>query len=166
MPRSLREQINKKHDFESPEEEAMLNIARTAAMLDGAERGFFRQFELTPQAYNLLRILRGYLRKGHRDGVRASEIGGQMVVRMPDVTRLVDRLCERGFVGRGDCSTDKRVKYVFITDDGLKLLAKIDPQIGKLGKQVLGHISKQELGTISALMVKARNEQGEHDANS
>ena len=162
MPRSLREQINKQEDFESPEQEAMLNIARTASLLDGATRAFFRQFELTSPTYNLLRILRGYARKGHAEGVRASEIGGQMVVRVPDVTRLVDRMCDRGLVGRGSCATDKRVKYVFITNKGLKLLEQIDPHIGSLHEQVLGHLSKQELSTISKLMVKARDEQGDH----
>lgn len=159
MHRSLREKINKQSGFSSPEEEAMLNIARTAAMIDGAERAFFKSFDLSPQAYNLLRILRGHKARGHTQGVRASEIGCQMVVRVPDVTRLVDRLEARGLVERGSCSTDKRVKYVSISEDGLRLLAQIDPQIEGLGRSVLGHMSESELRTISRLMEQARNEQ-------
>ena len=139
----------------------MLNIARTASMIDGVERAFFRQYELTGPAYNLLRILRGHQRRGASLGVRASEIGGQMVVRMPDVTRLVDRLEARGLVERGTCAEDKRVKYVRIAPKGLRLLEQIDPKIKVLGKSVLGQLSVDELKTISRLLEKARNEQPE-----
>lgn len=159
MPRSLREQIKKDSDFASREEEAMLNIARTASMLSGAEHAFFRRFDLSPPAYNLLRILRGHARKGERDGVRASEIGCQMIVRMPDVTRLVDRLEARGLVGRKADVVDRRVKYVRITEKGLKLLERIDPEILSLSRDVLGHLSDKELRSISTLMEKARDEQ-------
>tara|TARA_E500000318_G_scaffold54309_2_gene50580 strand:+ start:4626 stop:5117 length:492 start_codon:yes stop_codon:yes gene_type:complete len=159
MPRSLREQINKSGAFANAEEEAMLNIARTASMLDGAERAFFRRFDLTSAAYNLLRILRGHLRKGEEHGVRASEIGCQMVVRMPDVTRLVDRLEGRGLVSRRSDDVDRRVKYVSITPKGLDLLERIDPEIVTLGREVLGHLSDGELRTISRLMEKVRDEQ-------
>ncbi len=164
MPQSLRDQINKESDFASPEEEAMLNIARTAAMISGAERAFFRRFDLSAPAYNLLRILRGHRLKGRGGGVRASEIGCQMVVRMPDVTRLVDRLEARGLVDRGACSEDKRVKFVTITDKGMRLLERIDPEIVTLGQEVLGHLSERELRSISRLMEKIRDERAEGDS--
>lgn len=164
MPQSLRDQIKKEGDFASPEEEAMLNIARTAAMIGGAERAFFRRFDLSAPAYNLLRILRGHRRKGRGGGVRASEIGCQMIVRMPDVTRLVDRLESRGLVDRGTCSEDKRVKFVTITDKGMRLLERIDPEILTLGHEVLGHLSERELRSISRLMEKARDERAEGDS--
>lgn len=159
MPKSLREQINKTSPFASPEEEAMLNIARTAALIDGIERAFFKRFELSPPAYNLLRILRGNKDRDEGLGVRASEIGCQMVVRMPDVTRLVDRLEARGLVERATCAQDKRVKYVRISDKGLRLLQRIDPEIPGLGRAVLGHMRKGELEQISSLLEKARNEE-------
>ncbi len=159
MPGSLREQIDKKSPFVNNEEEAMLNIARTAAMIDGVERAFFKRFNLSSPAYNLLRILRGHRDRGETLGVRASEIGCQMVVRVPDVTRLVDRLEARKLVERGVCETDKRVKYVRITDNGLRLLRTIDPEIPSLGRSVLGHLSAQELRTLSDLLEKARNEE-------
>lgn len=158
MPLSLRDQINKRSAFASPEEEAMLNIARTAGMVGGAERAFFKRFDLSPQAYNLLRILRGHQARGLSEGVRASEIGCQMVVRMPDVTRLVDRLESRGLVERSSCAQDKRVKFVCLSAAGELLLSQIDPEIGALGQSVLGHLSKGELEQLSLLLEKARNE--------
>ena len=142
----------------------MLNISRTAALLGGVERAFFKRYELSPASYNLLRILRGHHQRGVSEGVRASEIGGQMVVRMPDVTRLVDRLESRGLVARGECASDKRVKYVRISDKGMRLLSRIDPAIPELGQSALGHLSKSELDTLSRLLEKVRDEQQEEGA--
>ena len=166
MKRSLREQISKQSEFASLEEEAMLNIARTASELSGHERSFFKGFGLSPAAYNLLRILRGHHgREGYREGVRASEIGSQMVVRMPDVTRLVDRLESRGLVKRSVSAEDKRVKYVQITRDGLGLLGEIDPQISEVGRSVLGHMTSKDLKTLSRLLERARERSEEGREN-
>ncbi len=169
MACTLREQINKRSGFASPHEEAMLNVQRTASHLGGVERAFFRPYGLSPPAYNLLRILRGHLRRaqeergGHGDGhahggVRASRIGCEMVVRMPDVTRLVDRLERSGLVSRASCAGDKRVKFVRITPRGLDLLARIDPEVVKMGRAQLGHMSEAQLTQLSRLLELARNE--------
>lgn len=172
MARTLGQQINKRTGFASPHEEAMLNIQRTAWLLSGAERAFFRPYGLSPAAYNLLRILRGHLRndgdRGDGGAVRASQIGCEMVVRMPDVTRLVDRLETSGLVARSSCVRDKRVKLVRITPRGMDLLAKIDPEVVKLWRSQLGHMSHEQLTQISRLLELARNEQDEgagHDGH-
>jgi len=110
MGRTLKDQIGKRHGFRSLEEEAMLNVYRTASYLGGPEGALFKRFGLSSASYNLLRILRGHHLAGEEQGVRASGIGCEMVVRMPDVTRLVDRLVEMKLVMRGDDARDKRVK--------------------------------------------------------
>lgn len=158
MGRTLKEQIGKRHGFRSLEEEAMLNVYRTASYLGGSEHAFFKQFGLSPASYNLLRILRGHDRAGECDGVRASLIGSEMVVRMPDVTRLVDRLEGMKLVARGSCAVDKRVKYVKITKNGIELLNKIDPGVDRLVRDQLGHLSKSELKELSRLLELVRNE--------
>lgn len=159
MARTLKDQINKRDAFATPEEEALLNIARTASHLSGAQQAFFKPYKLSSASYNLLRILRGHHRRGEGDGVRASEIGCEMVVRMPDVTRLVDRLEGMGLVARGTCAKDKRVKYVRITSKGLALLDKLDPEVIAMGRRQLGHMSPAQLGELSRLLELARNEQ-------
>jgi len=139
----------------------MLNVYRTASHFGGGQHAFFKQHKLSPASYNLLRILRGHARKGQREGVRASEIGCQMVVRMPDVTRLVDRLESMKLVSRGACVDDKRVKFVKITKKGLDLLALLDPQVVGLVNEQFGHLTDKELGELSRLLELARNEGGE-----
>lgn len=166
MARSLKEQIGKQNAFDSHAVEAMLNVYRTASVLSGPEHALLKGFGLSPASYNLLRILRGHQNRAHQQqgqadayyGLRASEIGCQMVVRMPDVTRLVDRLEGMGLVSRHVCDLDKRVKYVKITKKGLALLGKIDPKVAGLVQQGMGHMSDKDLRELSRLLVLLRNE--------
>jgi len=163
-PGTLKDQINKRSGFASAHEEAYLNIMRTAAMLGGPESAYFRSLDppLSPASYNLLRILRGHLDQTPdgqpTHGVRASEIGAQMVVRTPDVTRLVDRLERHGLAKRSRCPTDRRVVFVEITQRGLDLLARADGPVQTIVHDQLGHLRDDELETLSRLLEKARNE--------
>ncbi|MEX0876700.1 MAG: MarR family transcriptional regulator [Phycisphaerales bacterium] len=165
MHRTLGQQINKRSPFASAQEEAMLNIHRTASHLSGPEHAFFRRYGLSPASYNLMRILRGHHQRGETGGMPASRIGCEMVVRMPDVTRLVDRLATMGLVCRAAHAADRRVKLVRITDKGLDLLAKMDPEVIAVSKELLGHMSREQLAQLSRLLELARNEQdtGESD---
>jgi len=161
MARTLREQIGKRDGFRSFEEEAMLNVYRTASYLGGPERALFKAFNLSSASYNLLRILRGHHRAGEIRGVRASGIGCEMVVRMPDVTRLVDRLVEMKLVERGDDAGDKRVKYVRITKKGLGVLDELDGLVDQMVHDRLGHLSRAQLKELSRLLELVRNEDGD-----
>ena len=152
----LREEIKKRDPFEAPEQEAFLNLVRTQAVLSGEFFALFKKHGLSEAGYNVLRILRGaHLQKKTR-GVRSSEIAGQMVVRVPDVTRLVDRLVDKGLVERTRCTQDRRVGYVAITKPGLKLLDKMDNPVLDLHRSQLGHLSERELASLNKLLEKAR----------
>ncbi|MFG0305100.1 MAG: MarR family winged helix-turn-helix transcriptional regulator [Phycisphaerales bacterium JB040] len=152
----LREEINKRDPFEVAEQEAYLNLVRTQAELGGEFFSLFKRHGLSEAGYNVLRILRGaHLQKKTR-GVRSSEIAGQMVVRVPDVTRLVDRLVDKGLVERTRCTDDRRVVYVAITKAGLKLLEKMDQPVLDLHRSQLGHLSERELASLNKLLEKAR----------
>lgn len=159
MPKTLKEQINKRSPFASPEEEAYLNLMRTAADLSGAESTYFRSLtpRLSPASYNVLRILRGRHARGETKGVRASEIGCEMVVRMPDVTRLVDRLETQNLVKRTRDAHDKRVVWVTITKDGLALVDRIESEVHDTVRTLLAHMTKDELNTLSRLLERARH---------
>ena len=162
MKRStLQTEIKKRNPFDSPEVEAHLNIIRTYGMLMGRLVRLFKRHGLSPAQYNILRILRGV----GGDGLPCLELSEQMVTRVPDVTRLVDRLEEAGLVARVRCTKDRRVVWVKITDQGLALLAKLDQPVLEANKKNLGHMSHRELAQISRLMTKARQfaEPGEAD---
>lgn len=161
MGGSLREELNKQHPFDSPRIEAYLNIVRTASVLSGDFHALFKAAGLTEASYNVLRILRGREDQigPNCRGVRATDIAGDMVVRVPDVTRLVDRLVERGLVERARCTDDRRVVFVKITETGRAMLASLDRPVRDLHEQQLGHMDDQELDQLNALLAKSR-EQG------
>ncbi|MFG0326913.1 MAG: MarR family winged helix-turn-helix transcriptional regulator [Phycisphaerales bacterium JB037] len=154
QPSGLASQVGKRRPFDSPEQEAHLNILRTACVLEGSLAPIFKDADLSPSSYNVLRILRG----AGPEGRRATEIGCDMVVRVPDVTRLVDRLIEQGLAERRRCDEDRRVVFVRITRKGSQLLHRLDAPVLEAHKAQLGHLTRKELAELNRLLVKARNE--------
>jgi DNA-binding MarR family transcriptional regulator len=151
MATALQHEIKKKTPFELPEQEAMLNLLRTADQLQIRFVRLFRRFGLTPQQYNVLRILRGEGRP-----LPILEVAARMITVVPGITGLIDRLESARLVERQRCDQDRRVIYVAITPEALKLLARIDQPLLEMHKQVLGHLSRDELETLSRLLVRAR----------
>jgi DNA-binding MarR family transcriptional regulator len=149
---TLQHEIGKALPFDSPEQEAYLNIVRTASILGEGFARLFAAHGLSESAYNALRILRG---AGER-GRMCQEIGGQLVSRVPDVTRLVDRLERDGFVERRRGERDRRAVYVVITGRGLGVLAALDEPVRNLHGLQLGHIGAQDLARLIALLEQAR----------
>lgn len=154
--RTLKDQVGKQQPFESEAQAAHLNMLRTASKLAGPFHALFKKHRLTDASYNTLRILRGHHRAGEKQGVRASRIGCDMVVRVPDVTRIVDRLVGMGLAERCNCDHDRRVVYVKITQSGLDLLDQLDAPVNDLHRETLGHMSDEELDTLNTLLEKAR----------
>ena len=114
MTATLQSEIKKKHPFELPEQEAMLNILRTADQLQIRFSRLFRNFGLTPQQYNVLRILRGEGR-----ALPILEIAARMITVVPGITGLIDRLESASLVERKRCDQDRRVVYVAIAPRAL-----------------------------------------------
>jgi DNA-binding MarR family transcriptional regulator len=135
-----------------PEQEAYLNLLRTADQLTGEFARLFRAHGITDPQYNALRILRGHAAK-----VATRKIAEEMVTREPDITRLIDRLEQAGLARRQRCEQDRRVVWVKITAKGLELLAKLDRPVLELHKRQLGHIGRKKLQTLSRLLSEARH---------
>jgi DNA-binding MarR family transcriptional regulator len=104
--------------------------------------------QLTTSQYNVLRILRG----SHPTRVTCTEIVERMVARDPDVTRLLDRLAERGLVDRMRSRSDRRVVQVGITAKGLDLLGGLDEPVERLPKVMLGHLGASQLRQLRTLL--------------
>jgi len=156
MPTNLQHEIGKRKPFDSPEQEAYLNILRTAAALSGAVFRMFKQHGLSEATYNILRILRGELAAGN-EGVPCQTVGERLIAQVPDVTRLVDRLEQAGLARRSRTEQDRRVVLISITRKGLDLLEKLDRPLMDLHKRQLGHMKRTELEELSGLLVKARH---------
>ena len=146
----LEEAIKQKR-FESPQIKAMLNIMYTANWLMGEFRDVYKPFGITPQQYNVLRILRGK----HPEFINPSEIKDVMIDKNPDITRLCDRLLAMGLIGRSIDSDNRRKMNIVITDQGLHLLAQIQPLLTERQTQIL-HRSDINFELLSELLDELR----------
>ena len=149
---TLKDEIKQSRPLNSLEQEAMLSIHRTDAVLSYAIVEALKPFDITPTQYNVLRILRG----ARPDGLCREDIRQRLISQVPDVTRLLDRMEEAGLVGRERDSADRRLVTSRITDKGLTILAKLDDPIAEAHEQQLGHMTKAELRTLITLLAKAR----------
>lgn len=154
---SLQAEIGKKNPFAILEQEAYLNILRTATRLSGEFERLFKRHGLSSAGYNALRVLRG----GGRDGRTCNDIGKDLVAQVPDVTRLVDRLERAGLAERCRCRSDRRVVFVKITRKGLEVLSKLDKPLLDLHRAQLAHMGEKKLAELNRLLVRARHPDGD-----
>lgn len=152
MGSKLQEEIKQSRPFATLEEEAVLNIRRTSDRLQHYMQQVFKAHGITPTQYNVLRILRG----AGETTLRCSEIGERLVSSDPDITRLLDRLQKQKLIRRKREPKDRRVIYATITADGLRLLKELDPVVNSGVKDALGHMSREKLTTLIALLEEAR----------
>ena len=148
----LQKELKQTKPFRCGEEAAFLAIQLTAEVLKTSLNELFKTKDLTPVQYNVLRILRG----AGEDGISCREIGERMITRDSDITRMLDRLENRGLIKRERQANDRRVVLTFITDDGRSLLAELDRPVGDFNKKHLGHLSEKELVTLGKLLDKVR----------
>lgn len=149
---SLQKEIKRSRPFEVPEEEAFLNLVRTCQQLASESEQLLKEHGISEAQYNVLRILRG----AGKAGLPSLEIGRRMVTRVPDVTRLIDRLEAAGFAERRRCEADRRVTYVIVTPAGEKVVGALDKPMVDLHKRQLGHLTRTELAEFNRLLVKVR----------
>lgn len=107
---------------------------------------------LSPTQYNVLRILRG----AGEEGLPCREVGERMIKRVPDVTRLLDRMEAKGWVKRRRLARDRRVVQVRITPAGLKLVGSLDEPVRGLHRRRLGRMGEKKLRALLRLLEEAR----------
>ena len=154
MTPSLQSELKQRKPFSSREHEAMLSIARTAAVLEHSTAEALKPHGLTLTQYNALRILRG----AEPDGLCRNEVRDRLVARVPDATRLLDRLDEMGLVVREREGDDRRFVRSRITREGLDLLRPLDDVIRALHTRQLGHLGERKLRTLISLLGEAREQ--------
>lgn len=152
MVTTLQEEIKQTKPFASLEQEAHLSVIRTAAILADEVEQFLRPYELTGTQYNVLRILRG----AEPEGLCRNEVRDRMLTRMPDMTRLLDRMEDAGLVVRSRERDDRRMVLTRISPRGQKLLADIDDAVQKEHKSRFSRLDDSELRTVIELLAKVR----------
>ncbi|MBI1347889.1 MarR family transcriptional regulator [bacterium] len=139
--------------YDSDEQEAYLNLWRTYDRLKAYEEEVFTTVGLSAQQYNALRLLQIV----HPATLTVQGIGAKLISRAPDMTRLLDRLEQRGWITRTRREDNRRVVDVAITSAGLQLLKQLADRVIACHERQLGHLSSSELRTLSDLLIKARS---------
>ena len=138
--------------FDTPEQEAYLSLWRTFDRLRAIEDELFGKHELTAQQYNALRLLRS----AHPAGMPTLALASRLVSRAPDITRLVDRLEERGLARRERHDSNRRVVQVAVTAAGLALLKDLAKEVRRCHERQLGHLPPERLAQLAELLQAAR----------
>ena len=138
--------------FRSREQEATLGLLRTADAVKRSLAHLVEPHGITPQQYNVLRILRG----AGPDGLPTLTIGERMIEQTPGVTRLVDRLERKGMVVRNPCPKDRRRVFCQITPKGLNLLTELDEPVNRWDAQTVAVLLPSDLDSLITLLDRVR----------
>jgi DNA-binding MarR family transcriptional regulator len=141
----------KQPKFRNMHHKVAVNLLYTASWLGEKNKNFFKDFGITTQQFNILRILRGQ----HPNKISGAEIKDRMLDKNSDVSRLIDRLIAKELVTKSQCPNDKRAADVMITDGGLELLKKIDALMDQADVTAF-NLTKEEASQLSDLLDKCR----------
>jgi DNA-binding MarR family transcriptional regulator len=137
--------------FEDNYHKAVINVNYTYSWLNNILRGEFEKHNLTPQQFNVLRILRGQ----YPNPATVNLIKERMLDKMSDASRIVDRLVQKGLVSRCTNNKDRRAVDIRISDSGLEILSKMDGQF-KTKEILKNNLTEEEAGQLSDLLDKFR----------
>lgn len=146
----IAEDIKQKH-FKSELHKAIINIIYTNGWISQKQAGVFKPHGLTTPQYNILRILRGQ----HPNPSTVNLLIDRMMDKSSNASRIVDKLELKGLVKRKQCSGDRRAVDVFISDEGLALLSKIDMEMVDWEDSVR-NLTEEEFATLNNLLDKFR----------
>lgn len=138
--------------FRNAYQKAGINLIFTMGWIRDKMKVVFDAEDITPQQFNILRILRG----SFPEPLSTLQIRERMLEKMSDTSRIVDRLIGKGLVKKVVCKSDRRLVDVVITDKGKKLLERLDTRQHEMDG-VLGNLTEKEATELSDLLDKIRN---------
>jgi DNA-binding MarR family transcriptional regulator len=147
----LRAEIRQNKPFRSRQQEALLGLLRTAALIRRNDARLMEPAGISPEQYNVLRILRG----AGREGLPTLDIVERMIEPSPAITRLLDKLESKGLVRRVRCAKDRRQVLCTITASGLELLARLDEPVDKAAKDAI-KLGREDLDQLIRLLDRVR----------
>jgi DNA-binding MarR family transcriptional regulator len=146
----LEKEINQRRPFKSEFHKATANLVFTHNWLSVKLKTFLKPHGCTLQQYNVLRIL-----KGAKEPISTSEIRSRMIEKMADTSRLVERLCGKGWVNRQACCGDKRLVDVTISEEGLEFLQALD-DFNDYVESLYINLNGEELIQLNTILDKLR----------
>ncbi len=146
------EEAIKQSKFENSYQKAIINIIYTANWLRDQQQETFKQHDILPQHYNVLRIVNGR----YPNAISPGEIKEVMLDKGNDVTRLIDKLVKKDLVKRHTCESNRRKIDIIITKEGIQFLKEISDPFKKQIQLFKKSISEKEAETLSQLLDKFR----------
>lgn len=139
--------------FRNEYQKVMINIIFSSNWITEKQKRFLDPEDITPQQYNILRILRG-----SPSPLSTLQIRERMLDRMSDTSRIVDRLLLKALVEKHPCKTDKRLVDITISEKGIAVLDRLDVRNHELDKMVSQALTPEEAATLNSLLDKMRDE--------
>ena len=152
MGNRLRTEHRQRRPFASLEQETVLALRRTGAVLEHAFAETLRPHGITPTQFNVLRILRG----AGPGGLCRNDLRDRLIAPVPDATRLLDRMVDLGLVSRDRDGQDRRYVTARITEQGLAVLASLDQPIEQLHRDLMGHLEPADMRALIGLLDQVR----------
>lgn len=136
--------------FRNEYQKAAVNVLYTSGWINEKMKQFFGEVDITPQQYNILRIL-----KGSTEPLSTQQIRDRMLDKMSDASRIVDRLIKKELVIKTVCTADKRLVDIVISKKGLDLLHQLDIRNTELDA-IASNLTEAEAKTLNTLLDKMR----------
>jgi DNA-binding MarR family transcriptional regulator len=156
MSPSLQQDLRQTKPFTSLQAEAYLSVVRTSSALMDMVEDLLKPYGISATQYNVLRILRG----AGEGGLCRNELRDRMLTRMPDMTRLLDRMEEAGLVTRSRERDDRRMVLTQITARGRELLSQLDRPMNDLHRKQLAQLDEDQLRSLIDLLTLVREGAG------
>jgi DNA-binding MarR family transcriptional regulator len=137
--------------FRNEYQKATINLIFTYNWMNEKTKEIFEKEDITPQQFNILRILRGAGKP-----ISTLQIRQRMLDKMSDTSRIVDRLLAKGVAKKIVCENDKRLVDVSITEKGKKLLDKIDKCNNEMDA-IISNLTEAEAKMLNKLLDKIRS---------
>lgn len=142
----------KQKKFKDDYQKLLLNVIFTGNWLNSQSIKAFKPYGISPQQYNVLRILKGQ----KTNAITVNQIAERMLDKNSNASRLVDKLVVKQLVKRETCKTDRRQMDIAITDKGLKLLADMDKNVRHIDGELSTKMTKTEAKMINDILDKIR----------
>lgn len=147
----IEQEIQQPH-FKSEHHKAHINILFTAAWLTQQASQTLKEYGISSQQFNILRILKGQ----YPNAATVKLLSARMIDKMSNASRLVEKLRKKELVVRTECPKDRRRVDILLTDKGMTLVDAATHAINEQFSQYMKNISKEEAHTINELLDRMR----------
>jgi DNA-binding MarR family transcriptional regulator len=138
--------------FEPDEQHLYDTLAQTHDLLSAAFNQMFQGYDLTHTQFMVMKVIQA----AGKDGIATQKIGQRILTRVPDVTRILDRLVRNGLVQRNRSKEDKRVLFVSLTDEGTTIMNELVEPVDELRSSLFAHMSVAKQTQLNDLLLESQ----------